>query len=86
MKQLELFPTYRALPANMSVTVDPWGFDIHTVYDFDEGEPPTLTSPGTEPFCVILEAHVGGVDIYDMLDEHQILRLEEQVMRAMGVR
>lgn len=86
MKQLELFPRYRALPANMSVTVDPWGFDIRVVYDFDEGDAPTLTSPGCEPYCVILEAHVGGVDIYEMLGEHQILRLEEQVMRAMGVR
>ena len=86
MRQLELFPTYRALPARMSVTLEPWGFPMEVFYDFDEGDAPTLTSPGTEPFCVILETHVGGVDIYEMLHEHQILRLEEAVLRAMGVR
>lgn len=86
MKQLELFPRYRALPSNMSVEVSPWGFPVEVFYDFDEGDAPTLTSPGAEPYCVILEAHVGGVDIYDMLENEQILRLEEAVLRAMGVR
>lgn len=86
MKQLELFPRYRALPAKMSVTVEPWGFPLEVFYDFDEGDAPTLTNPGTEPFCVILEAHVGGVDIYEMLKDAQILQLEEYVLRAMGVR
>ena len=86
MKQLELFPLPLRQQQPWSVTVDPWGFPMEVFYDFDEGEPPTLTSPGCEPYCVILETHVGGVDIYDMLDEHQILRLEEAVLRAMGVR
>lgn len=86
MQQLELFPRYRALPANMFVTVEPWGFPVTVVYDYDEGEPATWDHPGAEPYCVILEAHVGGVDIYDMLENEQILRLEEAVLRAMGVR
>lgn len=86
MKQLELFPTYRARPANMFVTVEPWGFPVTVFYDFDEGEPRTWEHPGHDAYCVILEAHVGGVDIYDMLENEQILRLEEHVLRAMGVR
>lgn len=67
----------------MSVKVDPWGFPVEVFYDYDEGEPSTWDHPGAEPYCVILEAHVGGCDIYEMLDEHQILRLEESVLRAM---
>ena len=86
MKQLELFLSVPAQQRPMSVTVTPWDFPVEVFFDFDEGEPPTLTSPGCEPFCVILETHVGGVDIYEMLHEHQILRLEEAVLRAMGVR
>lgn len=86
MQQLELFPLPSRQQQPMSVTLEPWGFPMEVFYDFDEGDAPTLTSPGTEPFCVILETHVGGVDIYEMLHEHQILRLEEAVLRAMGVR
>lgn len=86
MRQLELFPLPSRQQQPMSTQVEPWGFPVEVFYDFDEGDAPTLTSPGTEPFCVILEAHVGGVDIYEMLHEHQILRLEEAVLRAMGVR
>lgn len=86
MKQLELFPLPIRQQQPMSVTVTPWDFPVAVFFDFDEGEPPTLTSPGCEPYCVVLAAHVGGVDVYEMLHEHQILRLEEAVLRAMGVR
>lgn len=86
MKQLELFPLPLRQQQPMSTQVEPWGFPVTVVYDFDEGEPPTLTSPGCEPYCVILKAHVGGADIYEMLTDGQILRLEEAVLRAMGVR
>ncbi len=62
--------------------VKPWGFDIDVEVDIDEGEPPTLHHPGAEPYCVILSAKVGGVEIYEMLDNAQLIRLEQAVMRA----
>jgi hypothetical protein len=62
--------------------VRPWGFDIDVEVDIDEGEPPTMTSPGVDPFVIILSAKVGGVEIYEMLGDAQLLRLEAAVGRA----
>jgi len=62
--------------------VRPWGFDIDVDFELDEGEPPTMTSPGYDPFVIILSAKVGGIEIYEMLGDAQLMRLEAAVMRA----
>lgn len=65
--------------------VKPWGFDIDVDFELDEGEPPTMTSPGCDPFVIILSAKVGGVEIYEMLGDAQLLRLEAAVGRTCGL-
>ena len=86
MKQLELFPTLRQPIQPMSTAVQPWGFPVEVFYEFDEGEPPAWDHPGCEPYVVVEAAKIGGVDVYDMLTNEQIERLEDYVLRAMGVR
>lgn len=76
---------YLALPATHHATVSPWGFDINITFEFDPGEPDTWEHPGYAPYAVIESAHVGGVNVYDMLTNEQLARLEEHALRAMGV-
>ena len=63
-------------------TVSPYGFPMDCVFEFYEGEPailwPTeLAHPGAPDCCQLLQAFVGGVDIYEMLSSDQIERIEE---------
>ena len=62
--------------------VKPWGFDIDVDYELDEGELPGPLNPGVDPFVIILSAKVGGVEIYEMLGDAQLLRLEAAVGRV----
>jgi hypothetical protein len=66
----------------IELTVSPWQFDIDVTACVDPGEPATRDHPGWEPNCVIEQARVNGVSIFDMLDNWQLTRLEEAVMRA----
>lgn len=65
--------------------VKPWGFDIDVDFELDEGELPGPLNPGVDPFVIILSAKVGGVEIYEMLDDAQLLRLEAAVGRACNI-
>jgi hypothetical protein len=62
--------------------VKPWGFDIDVDFELDEGELPGPLNPGVDPFVIILSAKVGGIEIYEMLGDAQLLRLEAAVGRA----
>ena len=69
-----------------STIVRPWGFDIEVTYDFEAGEPaiywPTEHAHrGTAPAVFLQTAHVGGVNIFDMLDSEQIKRIEDDILR-----
>ena len=66
----------------IELTVSPWQFDIDVTACVDPGEPATWDHPGWEPNCVIEQARVNGVSIFDMLDNGQLTRIEEAVMRA----
>jgi hypothetical protein len=65
--------------------VKPWGFDIDVDFELDEGELPGPLNPGVDPFVIILSAKVGGVEIYEMLGDAQLLRLEAAVGRACNI-
>lgn len=65
--------------------VKPWGFDIDVEFELDEGELPGPLNPGCDPFVIILSAKVGGVEIYEMLGDAQLLRLEAAVGRACNI-
>jgi hypothetical protein len=66
----------------IDLTVSPWGFNIEVTACLDHGEPATYEHPGWPPECSIESARVGGVNVYDMLDNWQLTRLEEAVLRA----
>jgi hypothetical protein len=70
-----------------SMIVAPWDFSIRAVYEYDEGEAPIWSPlerahPGTPPNAQLLEAWVGGVDIYEMLRPEQIERLEDAILES----
>jgi hypothetical protein len=72
-----------------TATVRPWGFDIHITFDYEPGEPPIYSPideahPGSEPYAVILNAQIGGVEVYEMLTSGQLETLEAHALRAMG--
>ena len=72
-----------------TATVRPWGFDIDITFDYDPGEPPIFSPideahPGSEPYAVIMQAKIAGVEVYDMLGDKQLRVLEEHALRAMG--
>ena len=69
-----------------SAIVRPWGFDIEVTYDYDEGEPaiywPTEHAhPGTAPAVFLQTAKHKGDSIYWMLDNEQIERIEDAILR-----
>ena len=68
--------------------VEPFGFPMDVRYDYDPGEPPVYWGPnpcpGAAPAVEVLEVLVGGVDIYPMLDNDQIERIEAAVLRECG--
>jgi hypothetical protein len=66
--------------------VSPWGFPMSVDYEYDAGEPPILwptddAHPGCPSSAQVLACRVGGVDIVDMLDNRQIERIEEALLR-----
>ena len=72
-----------------TATVRPWGFDIDVTFDYDPGEAPVYAlppdaHPGSDPFTVIMQAKIAGVEVYDMLGDKQLRVLEEHALRAMG--
>lgn len=65
--------------------VNPWGFDMDVEVELDEGEPPGPMNPGVDPFVIVLSVKVGGVEVYEMLNDTQLLRIEAAVGRACGL-
>ena len=66
----------------IELTVSPWQFAIDVTACIDPGEPATWDHPGAGPECVIEQARVNGVSIFEMLYPGQLIRLEDAVLRA----
>ena len=66
----------------IELTISPWEFAIDVTACIDPGEPATWDHPGAGPECVIEQARIAGVNVYDMLDNWQLTRLEQAVIRA----
>jgi hypothetical protein len=65
--------------------VEPYGFPMECEYEYDEGEPaiywPTdAAHPGSPPNVTLLACQVGGVNVYEMLSNDQIERIEEAIL------
>ena len=68
-------------------TVSPYGFPMVCEFEFYEGEmaifwPTEFAHPGTPDSCQLLQAFVGGVDVYEMLSSEQIERIEETYLEG----
>lgn len=68
-----------------SYTVSPWGFDMDVFAEVEPGERPTFDSPGYEPYCVVESVRVGNVEVYPMLDDDQIQRIEQSILRSLDL-
>ena len=66
-------------------TVSPWGFDMEVLAEVDPGERPTIDHPGCAPYCVIEAVKIGAVDVYYMLDDAQLQRIEAAVLRSLDL-
>jgi hypothetical protein len=71
-----------------TAVVAPWGFDMECSYEFDEGEPPTISNgefdhPGWPANVALLSCRVAGVDITEMLDLDQQTRIEERILEQL---
>jgi hypothetical protein len=64
-------------------TVSPWGFPMEVTAETDIPEPQTYTDPGCGWFIGILKVWVGGIDIYEMLTDAQIERIEAAIERQL---
>lgn len=71
---------------NYHVTdVSPWGFPMSVHADIEPGKGPTFDDPGYGPEVCISSVFVAGVDIYRMLDNDQLTRIEDAIIRALDL-
>lgn len=64
--------------------VKPFGFDMTVEFDYDPGEPGIPSGdeahPGAPAEACLSSCRVGCVDIYEMLDNWQIERIQEAIL------
>lgn len=69
-----------------SVTeVSPWGFPMSVHADIEPGKGSTFDDPGYGPEVCISSVYVGGINVYRMLDNDQLIRIEESIIRALDL-
>lgn len=59
-----------------TTTIEIWGFDMEVIFEYDAGQ------EGVGEYVTIDNVIVGGVEIINMLSEHQTKRIEEETLRA----
>jgi hypothetical protein len=64
-------------------TIAPWGFPIDVTADVEAPEQATYTDPGCGWSIAVIRACVGGIDIYEMLNNAQLERIEEAIERVL---
>lgn len=79
-------PVVRSRFGERRATVSPYDFAMDCVFEYTEGEPLVMWGdyphPGSPSYCELRACHVGGVDIYEMLNDHQIERIEELLLEG----
>lgn len=80
-------PVVRARFGERQATVSPYDFNMDCTFEYTEGEPLVMWGdyphPGSPAYCVLIACRVGGVDIYEMLDDKQIERIEALLLEEM---
>lgn len=88
-ESLSTLPRLRiASPSERTTVVAPWGFDMDCSFEYEEGEPPTISNgefdhPGSPANVALLSCRVAGVDITEMLDNSQQERIEDRILDQM---
>lgn len=71
---------------NQSIDITVYGIPMSVIYDYEPGELPVFSGPhagpGSAPAAYVQSVKVGGVDIYEMLSNDQLERIEETILRA----
>ena len=65
--------------------VSPWGFDMDVFAEVEPGSRPTFDDPGCAAYCVVESVRIGGVEVYRMLDNDQIERIEDAIIRSLDL-
>ena len=78
-------------PAYPTATVTAWDIDFTCSYDYFPGEAPVLwpadrAYPGEPAYTSIFDCFVGGVNVYEMLTEAQITRIEDAITEQVNDR
>ena len=73
----------------MTRTIDIHAYDIpmSVRFDYEPGQAPVLTgphaSPGYDPAVIVESVFIGGVNVYEMLSNEQLERIEDRILRAL---
>ena len=65
--------------------VSPWGFPMSVHADIEPGHGATFTDPGYGPEVYISSVFVGGINVYRMLDNDQLARIEQSIIRELDL-
>ncbi len=57
-----------------------WGIIFDCQYLHEKGQAMTLTDPSFPEGAILTVCKVGGVDIFEMLNKDQTLRIEEAIL------
>lgn len=68
-----------------ALEVAPWGFPMSVHADIEPGKGATFDDPGYGPEVCISSVFVGGINVYEMLDNDQLTRIEESIIRALDL-
>jgi len=69
-----------------TIEVQAYGIPMSVRCEYDPGEPMIWSgpqaSPGYASAVIVEKVFIGGVDVFDMLNDKQLERIEEAVIRA----
>ena len=69
-----------------SIEIQAYGIPMTVQCEYDPGESMIWSGPqagpGYAPAAVIEQVFIGGINVYDMLNDKQLERIEEAVIRA----
>lgn len=59
------------------------GVDIECYIEYEPGEPATFDDPGFDDCVYLHHAHIGDVDVINLLNDHVIAEIEEKALEAL---
>ena len=69
-----------------SIDISAYDVPMSVTYEYEAGEDPVfsgpLAGPGTPSSVYVQSVCIGGVEVYEMLSNDQLERIEETILRA----